>query len=810
MAIGKLTKGSDAGGLMAYLTQDNDQAGELRDRAEIIGGTVLGDTAKAAADELSDLKALRPSLEKNMAHMSIRLHEDDRDMSDAEWLEAADMWATGMGFESYAVVSHGDHIHIAASRIKIDGSVVSDSHDWRRSEQLVRDIEERFDLIRVESSHLLDWDKSADHRKGPTLAEIAMAERGEVPIKARLQDRLDELVNQEGGITASDFVKKLTSYGVDVRPNVASTGRLNGFSYGYGGVSWTAKELGRGFSLKNMIERGLNYEQDRDFQTLREASERSREQEHIRGGRRTEGGHPGPGEPEPASRGAGQPDHDSDRPGTRADRNSRAATEPSRRGADRIIEERDQQDRKPGEEVSREGREDSPGAEGPDREYEGHGGQSEPSTPEVGGRQGEPDTGAIRNEGGSSEGPENTRSSARSRGRSTHSGSSMGGMGSGVDSGAAVMLEGDGFAALMAFFRRWSSTINKASNTPMPKVPQYQPEPGSVYASIMRSGAKARAAQIRESKAIEQMKGFGCAKFEIQDIPPKVSKEKPGQVRKLSPEGVIKHLDYMASQNAKGRDIYIRPAPVEINGETHAQPYIFVDDLSKAHLAKLDELGLPLAIQVESSPNNYHGWVRVGDKPLTTAEATMAAKIIAKAVGADEGAADWRHHGRMAGFTNQKPSRRTSKGAPFVKMTTSKNMDIARNGPALVKAAQQRLAKEAEAKAAREVTAAEQARKSREASTRQELRDRLQGQDVFAHVADARERHRRGTDESRTDLSAALSALRAGFHPEDIKDAIRACSPDLEERHQDVDRYLNKTLDRAEDYIRQDPGHRRP
>ena len=145
-----------------------------------------------------------------------------------------------------------------------------------------------------------------------------------------------------------------------------------------------------------------------------------------------------------------------------------------------------------------------------------------------------------------------------------------------------------------------------------------------------------------------------------------------------------------------------------------------------------------------------------------------------------------------------------------MKMTTSKNMDIARNGPALVKAAQQRLAKEAEVKADREVTAAEQARRSREASTRRELQDRLQGRDVFAHVADARERHRRSADESRTDLSAALSALRVGFDPEDIKDAIRACSPNLAERHQDVTRYLNKTLDRADDYIREHPGHRKP
>jgi hypothetical protein len=808
MAIGKLTKGADAGGLMAYLTQENDQAGELRDRAEIIGGTVLGDTAKSAADELSDLKALRPGLEKNMAHMSIRLHEDDRDLSDAQWLQAAEMWADGMGFESYAVVSHGDHIHIAASRIKIDGSVVSDSHDWRRSEALIRDIEERFDLVKVESSHLLDYDKSVDHKKSPSLAEIAMSERGEVPIKAQLQGMIEDLINQDGGITASDFVEQLELAGVDVRPNVASTGRLNGFSYGFEGVSWTSKELGRGFSLRNIITKGFNYEQDRDFQSLRKASERSKEREHIRSSQRADSSITGSEKAKSEFSIASRKDRTDDISDARADREVDIAVKPGSGSSDSIIEKRDEQAGKLSEEVSRTRSQDSERINDTSEQHENAGSRSDQNSTQSSGRSEDLAARAVQHTGSSQEREKNTNARTASVSSSAHTSSAV----DGTRGGADALLEGDTFEDLIAFFRRWSAQMKQSSskNTPLPQTPKYKPEAGSAYASIMRSGAKARTAQIRESKAIEQMKAFGCAKFEMQDIPPKGSKQKVGQVRELTPDGVIKHLDYMASQNAKGRDIYIRPAPVKIDGVKHAQPYIFVDDVNKQALSKLESLGLPLAIKVESSPGNFHGWVRVGNQPLTTKEATQAAKIIAVAVGSDEGSADWRHHGRMAGFTNQKPSRRTPKGPPFVKLTTDKNMDIAANGPALIAAARQQLSDEAAKNAEIAANKAEKLRRYQEASTRKQLRDQLQNSDVFAHVAEARERHRKSTDESRTDLSAALSAVRAGFDPEDIKDAIRACSPGLEERHQDVESYLNKTLDRAEDYIRQDTSHRRP
>lgn len=273
MAIGKLIKGANPNGLIDYLLGATDNQGRRRPRVAILGGT-LGFDGASIKRQFATLKKLRPSLTKNIVHMSISLPAQDRELSDDEWSAIGDHWARGMGFQAYLTVCHGDHIHIAASRIRLDGSVVSDSHDYRRSEALVREIEQRFELIAVEPSHLLKPDRKADHIAAPKSGELEMAAKGEISSKAQLQELLSELTSKP--ITASDFVDALEACGVDVRPNISpTTCRLSGFAFGLDGTVLSASALGRGFSLKNLEKRGFSYVKDRDFEKLSRAKERS-------------------------------------------------------------------------------------------------------------------------------------------------------------------------------------------------------------------------------------------------------------------------------------------------------------------------------------------------------------------------------------------------------------------------------------------------------------------------------------------------------------------------------------------------------
>ncbi|NVO27583.1 relaxase/mobilization nuclease domain-containing protein [Donghicola sp. C2-DW-16] len=273
MAIGKITKGSKACGLMDYLLGPLDNLGKPRPRVKIIGGT-LGFDPEMLKEQFASLSKLRPNLKKNVLHGSIALAPEDASISDDTFAEIGDLWAEGMGFEGYTIVCHGDHIHIAASRINLDGSVVCDSHDFRRSEGLIRGIETQFGLMATEPSHLLQPNNAAHHVAAPTQAELEMAQKDVLSAKGHLQGQLATLTSQP--ITATDFVAVLETLGIDVRPHFDDTGdTLLGFSFGHAGRVFSASILGRSFSIRHLEPKGFSYVKERDFRALSAARDRS-------------------------------------------------------------------------------------------------------------------------------------------------------------------------------------------------------------------------------------------------------------------------------------------------------------------------------------------------------------------------------------------------------------------------------------------------------------------------------------------------------------------------------------------------------
>jgi hypothetical protein len=120
-------------------------------------------------------------------------------------------------------------------------------------------------------------------------------------------------------------------------------------------------------------------------------------------------------------------------------------------------------------------------------------------------------------------------------------------------------------------------------------------------------------------------------------------------------EQVIPRLRH---ENARGAHIFIRPH------DTHALS--LVDDLGIHAIARITDAGFQPALVIETSPQNFQVWLNHG-RTLDRSMSTWAAKELAKRFGGDLSSADWRHFGRLAGFTNQKPERLLPNGlAPFV------------------------------------------------------------------------------------------------------------------------------------------------
>jgi len=131
--------------------------------------------------------------------------------------------------------------------------------------------------------------------------------------------------------------------------------------------------------------------------------------------------------------------------------------------------------------------------------------------------------------------------------------------------------------------------------------------------------------------------------------------------REWTPAQVEASVGWFKGMNAQGRDIYIRP--------TGSSGLYIVDDVPAATVERMRAEGYVPAAVVETSPGNHQAWVRVSDSPLSKEEGTAVARALAERYGGDLSSANWRHMGRLAGFTNRKEEHTQPDGRhPYAKL----------------------------------------------------------------------------------------------------------------------------------------------
>jgi len=131
--------------------------------------------------------------------------------------------------------------------------------------------------------------------------------------------------------------------------------------------------------------------------------------------------------------------------------------------------------------------------------------------------------------------------------------------------------------------------------------------------------------------------------------------------REWTPAQIEASIGWFRGMNANGRDIYIRP--------TGSSGLYLIDDVPAVTVARMRAEGYTPAAVVETSPGNLQAWVRVSDTPLSTEEGTAVARDLAARYDGDLSSANWRHMGRLAGFTNRKDEHRQPDGRyPYVRL----------------------------------------------------------------------------------------------------------------------------------------------
>ena len=249
--IAKTIKGRGFRGVLEY---------NLRpEKGYLLDSNMASDNARGLAREFGEIRRLRESLNRSVCHVSIALAPGES-LSDNQWRDVASAYLEHMGFANnqYVAVRHTDkdhqHIHLVINRIGLDGSVTSDSNDYRRQEQIMRRLEQRYELQRATPSREAE-------RKAPSRGELEHALRtGEASVRMRLQELVSKTVQHVK--TLSTFTRALASQGVDVRLNQAKTGRISGISFALDGVCMKGGDLGKAFTWNSLQRQGLYHEHD--------------------------------------------------------------------------------------------------------------------------------------------------------------------------------------------------------------------------------------------------------------------------------------------------------------------------------------------------------------------------------------------------------------------------------------------------------------------------------------------------------------------------------------------------------------------
>ena len=296
------------------------------------------------------------------------------------------------------------------------------------------------------------------------------------------------------------------------------------------------------------------------------------------------------------------------------------------------------------------------------------------------------------------------------------------------------------------------------------------------YASVQNlSRGKVMATKNTEEAVQRQAMAMHAEVFEIGLFDPKNSRAMLPRV--WDRDTLLRSIPWLRLKNGRGRNIYIRPS-----GEHRLS---LIDDIGWRTVARLKEEGFDPAIVVETSPGNFQVWLNHGEV-MSKELSTLAARLLARRFLGDPASADWRHYGRLAGFTNRKEKYRRENGLyPFVLLHEASGRTYRRAGEFL-----------------EEVHQTFCAMKEKE-STRERFVETAATPQPLKSIEDFRRRSVYGGDHTRSDLAYAIYALAHGVSENALREELGSRDLSHKGNEKRQQQYLDRTLLKARTRVRE-------
>jgi hypothetical protein len=254
-----ISRGDRMGGLMVYLagagrSNEHEEQHLVAGDSAIVTmhgyGVLDRDTALAIAKDLDEPRVrlgvdvtrqeriadpetgevTSTTVPADVWHCSLSLRAEEGQLSDEKWGAIAQQFVDRMGFTTeggskatcrWVAVRHGlstngnDHIHVAVSLVREDGTKANTHNDYQRAQNICRDLEREHSLEQLESR------ERGIGERGVKPAERARATRAGAEVGVH---RLERTVRAAAtaSLDEAEFVRRLRRGGVLVRPRFAA------------------------------------------------------------------------------------------------------------------------------------------------------------------------------------------------------------------------------------------------------------------------------------------------------------------------------------------------------------------------------------------------------------------------------------------------------------------------------------------------------------------------------------------------------------------------------------------------------------
>lgn len=254
-----------------------------------IATNMMGTTLAQLAAQLRVTCDLNPNVQRTCSHIILSLPDRDgysERLEDKQYAEISKRYLQAMGFVGegahecqWLVVRHDDannaHIHIVASRVRMDGTAVKDSWDWWKSQVTIRKLEQEYGLeilscsnsqvaAAVKKQHGIETGYTT--RRAPSIRQKHHTSN-QKSLSQEFAQIIDDLVVTSP--TVSQFIQRLErEHGITVLPKFSGDRFVEGFSYSKDGWQIAGYSIGSNYTFPKLIQRGLSFDAIEDMPAI--------------------------------------------------------------------------------------------------------------------------------------------------------------------------------------------------------------------------------------------------------------------------------------------------------------------------------------------------------------------------------------------------------------------------------------------------------------------------------------------------------------------------------------------------------------